>query len=216
MYISIIFKLKLCIYLIMDKFNNESNENNENNTNNETNEKKITIIGQNNRYQMKKVMKEEKKTKIRIETEKWSKLDKINLTIGKQIEVIKKIKENNYSSYNDESRIMCQQLDRKISGYKQQDVDKKVLDLEKLLNLKNVIDKLIDCELNCYYCTSKMYLLYEIVRESKQWTVDRINNDLGHNNDNFVVACLECNLKRRCRTKEKFLFTQQLCIVKKE
>jgi hypothetical protein len=184
-------------------------------SNNESNEKKITIIGQNNRYQMKKVMKEEKKTKIRVETEKWTKLDKINLTIEKQIEVIKKISENNYSSYDEESRIMCQQLERKISSYKQQDVEKKVLDLDKLLNLKNVIDKLIDCELNCYYCTCKMYLLYEIVRESKQWTVDRINNDLGHNNDNFVVACLECNLKRRCRTKEKFLFTQQLCIVKK-
>ena len=165
---------------------------------------------------MKKVMKEEKKIKIRVETEKWSNLDKIILTIEKQIEIIKKIRENNYISYDDESRIMCQQLDRKISSYKQQDIEKKVLDLEKLLNLKNVIDKLIDCELKCYYCSSKMYLLYEIVRESKQWTVDRINNDLGHNNDNFVMACLDCNLKRRCRTKEKFLFTQQLCIVKKD
>jgi len=211
MYISIIFKLKLYVYLIM-----EQQSHNKNNEINESNEKKITIIGQNNRYQMKKVMKEEKKNKIRIETEKWSNLDKIILTIEKQFELIKKIKENNYISYDDESRLMCQQLERKINGYKQQDVDKKVLDLEKLLNFKNVIDKLIDCDLNCYYCTSKMYLLYEIVRESKQWTVDRINNDLGHNNDNFVVACLDCNLKRRCRTKEKFLFTQQLCIVKKD
>jgi hypothetical protein len=200
----------------MDNVNNELNESNQINENNTNNEKKITIIGQNNRYQMKKVMKEEKKTKIRVETEKWTKLDKINLTIEKQIEVIKKISENNYTSYDDESRIMCQQLERKISSYKQQDVEKKVLDLDKLLNLKNVIDKLIDCQLNCYYCNSKMYLLYEIVRESKQWTVDRVNNDLGHNNDNFVVACLECNLKRRCKTKEKFLFTQQLCIVKKD
>jgi len=203
----------------MEQSNNELNKSNESNQINESNtnnEKKITIIGQNNRYQMKKVMKEEKKTKIRVETEKWTKLDKINLTIEKQIQVIKKISENNYSSYDEESRIMCQQLERKISSYKQQDIEKKVLDLDKLLNLKNVIDKLIDCELNCYYCTCKMYLLYEIVRENKQWTVDRVNNDLGHNNDNFVVACLECNLKRRCRTKEKFLFTQQLCIVKKD
>jgi hypothetical protein len=200
----------------MEQSNNELNKSNQINESNTNNEKKITIIGQNNRYQMKKVMKEEKKTKIRVETEKWTKLDKINLTIEKQIELIKKINENNYTSYDEESRIMCQQLERKISSYKQQDVDKKVLDLEKLLNLKNVIDKLINCEMNCYYCTSKMYLLYEIVRERKQWTVDRINNDLGHNNDNFVVACLECNLKRRCRTKEKFLFTQQLFIVKKD
>jgi hypothetical protein len=184
-------------------------------SNNENNEKKITIIGQNNRYLMKKVMKEEKKNKIRVETEKWTKLDKNSLTIEKQIDIIKKIKDNNYISYDDESRIMCQQLERKINGYKQQDIDKKILDLEKLITIKNVIDTLLDCELKCYYCNLKMLLLYEIVRESKQWTIDRINNDLGHNNDNFVVACLECNLKRRCRTKEKFLFTQQLSIVKK-
>ena len=63
---------------------------------------------------------------------------------------------------------------------------------------------------------SEIYILYEIVREMKQWSLDRINNDIGHNVGNLVVACLDCNLKRRCRTKEKFLFTQQLCIVKKD
>ena len=57
-----------------------NNENNHSDKSIENNEKKITIIGQNNRYQMKKVMKEEKKTKIRIETEKWCNLDKIILS----------------------------------------------------------------------------------------------------------------------------------------
>ena len=88
----------------MEQSNNELNKSNQSNQSNESNtnnEKKITIIGQNNRYQMKKVMKEEKKTKIRVETEKWTKLDKINLTIEKQIQVIKKISENNYSSYDE-------------------------------------------------------------------------------------------------------------------
>ena len=64
----------------MEQSNNELNKSNQSNQSNESNtnnEKKITIIGQNNRYQMKKVMKEEKKTKIRVETEKWTKLDKI-------------------------------------------------------------------------------------------------------------------------------------------
>jgi hypothetical protein len=49
-----------------------------------------------------------------------------------------------------------------------------------------------------------------------QWSVDRIDNDFGHNIDNFHLACLECNLKRRRRTDEKFLFTKQLNIIKSE
>jgi len=190
--------------------------NDDNNYNDDNTKKKITIIGQNNRYQMKKVIREEKKNKIRVEAEKWTNLDKNILTISKQLELIKKIQESNCKSFDDESHAIIQQLERKISSYKQQDIEKQILNLEKLIVLKNVIDKIVDCELNCYYCKYQMYLIYEIVRESKQWTVDRIDNDLGHNNDNFVLACLECNLKRRRRTKEKFLFTQQLCIVKKD
>jgi hypothetical protein len=61
-----------------------------------------------------------------------------------------------------------------------------------------------------------MFILYENVREPKQWTVDRINNDLGHNNDNFVLACLDCNLKRRCKSCDKFLFTKQLNIIRQD
>jgi hypothetical protein len=61
-----------------------------------------------------------------------------------------------------------------------------------------------------------MNVLYEISREMSQWSVDRINNDLGHNNNNFHLACLDCNLKRRRRTDEKYLFTKQLNIVKQD
>ena len=71
-----------------------------------------------------------------------------------------------------------------------------------------------DCELKCYYCLSEMNVLYDISRESKQWTVDRIDNDLGHNLTNFYLACLECNLTRRRRSDDKFLFTKQMKLVK--
>jgi hypothetical protein len=47
-----------------------------------------------------------------------------------------------------------------------------------------------------------------------QWSVDRINNNLGHNIDNFHLACLDCNLKRRRRTDDSFLFTKQLNVKK--
>jgi hypothetical protein len=60
-----------------------------------------------------------------------------------------------------------------------------------------------------------MNVLYDISRENKQWSVDRIDNNKGHIFDNFHLACLECNLKRRCKTDDKFLFTKQLNIIKK-
>jgi hypothetical protein len=57
--------------------------------------------------------------------------------------------------------------------------------------------------------------MYETVREKRQWTLDRINNDIGHNNDNVVICCLECNLKRGRLNDEKFKFTKQMKIIKK-
>ena len=111
---------------------------------------------------------------------------------------------------------ICWTNQQKINGYKQQDIDKKLLNNEKIINLKYIIDKLIETKVICYYCNCKMNILYENVRESKQWTVDRINNDLGHNIDNIVLACLDCNLKRRCKSADKFLFTKQLNIIRQD
>jgi hypothetical protein len=99
-------------------------------------------------------------------------------------------------------------------GYKQQDVLKKRYDENNFLTFESLINKMIECELKCRYCKKEMNVLYDISREMTQWSVDRINNDLGHNINNFHLACLECNLKRRRRTDEKFLFTKQLNIIK--
>ena len=106
--------------------------------------------------------------------------------------------------------------EKKLTGYKQQDIYKKNLNIEKIINLKHIIDKLIETEIKCYYCKCEMYILYENVRDLKQWSVDRINNDLGHNVDNIVLACLDCNLKRRCKSSDKFLFTKQLNIIRQD
>ena len=70
------------------------------------------------------------------------------------------------------------------------------------------------CKLICYYCNQSTLLLYENVREKKQWTLDRIDNDIGHNENNVVIACLECNLRRRRTNTSAFLFTKQLTIVR--
>ena len=107
------------------------------------------------------------------------------------------------------------EINKKISGYKQQDRIKNRYDETQFLTLESVIVQMVECELKCRYCRGEMNVIYDISRESRQWSVDRINNDLGHNLTNFHLACLECNLKRRRRTDEKFLFTKQLNIIKK-
>lgn len=59
-----------------------------------------------------------------------------------------------------------------------------------------------------------MLIFYQKVREISQWTLDRVDNDLSHKNDNVIIACLKCNLDRRRQNKDKFLFTKQLKINK--
>lgn len=181
-----------------------------------TEKKTIIITGQSNKYQIKKLLTEKKTDKKRVEIEKLN-LSKDYFIFEKQFVIIKNI--NNILNSEEEknvSKILIKQIEKKITSYKQQDINKKVLNNEKIINLKCIIDKLIETEIKCYYCKSEMYILYENVRDLKQWTVDRINNDIGHNTDNFVLACLDCNLKRRCKSCDKFLFTKQLNIIKQD
>jgi hypothetical protein len=161
----------------------------------------------------KHMITDHKKDKKRITTEKWT-FNEDDYSYHTQLKVIKDIQLNHYSFIDEISKISIQEINKKMYGYKQQDIIKKLLDVDKFITFESIINKMIDCELKCYYCKNEMNVLYNISREMKQWTVDRINNDLGHNLDNYYLACLECNLKRRRRNDDKFLFTKQLNIIK--
>jgi hypothetical protein len=183
------------------------------------NTKKILIINENDNKNTndKKVVREKREPKKRVEPQKWNLESSDFCNFNSQIEIIQQIKNNNYLATDDyNSKLIKRQIERKISGYKQQDILKKILVPEKLIRFPEIVDSFIQQEFKCYYCKANMYILYDMVRETMQWTVDRIDNDLGHNSDNFILACLGCNLKRRCRTKDKFLFTKQLVIVKEQ
>ena len=80
--------------------------------------------------------------------------------------------------------------------------------------LEEAIQKLIDCDLKCAYCAKFVKVIYKIVRDPLQWTLDRIDNKKNHSNANTLISCLQCNLKRRNINKEKFEFTQNMTIVK--
>ena len=110
--------------------------------------------------------------------------------------------------------IIKKEIKIKISSYRQQDINKKRLDKNNFVSYENVIEKLVASKLRCVYCKQSLFVLYKYIREQRQWTIDRINNDLGHNIDNIVISCLACNLKRRTTNMEKFKFTKQLKIIK--
>ena len=183
-------------------------------------EKKVLISGTSNRYQIKKLTRDEVEIKKRKSSEKWG-LSGEYFTSEKQEVIIKSLYEhiilNNIESIEmNFFNLIKAELNKKISSYKQQDIIRKLLNPEKFIDLNIIITKLYECNLECYYCKDKIFLLYEMARELKQWSVDRIDNNLGHNRDNIVIACLNCNLRRRCKDKDAFLFTKQLTIIKSQ
>ena len=182
-------------------------------------EKKINIVGTGTRYQMKKVIKngedeiksrkEIEKLELPLETFEWQQ----QYTIIN--EIYSNLKNNEViESCSDIIKIIKNQISSKLSGYKQQDILKKVFDKEKIIKYEEIIEKLKNCDLKCYYCNENVYLLYKLVREMKQWSLDRIDNNIGHTCDNVFISCLECNLKKRTKNSDSFLFTKQLKINK--
>ena len=105
------------------------------------------------------------------------------------------------------------EVERKLYGYKNQDVKKKKLS-DKLISYEECLEKLVISKLKCYYCKTDCLLTYENVREQSQWTLDRIDNTIGHNTDNVVICCLECNLERKNKSQDKYMFDMNLKIEK--
>ena len=42
--------------------------------------------------------------------------------------------------------------------------------------------------------------------KSNEWTIERIDNSIGHNKGNVEISCLNCNLRRRTMHYERYLF----------
>jgi hypothetical protein len=110
----------------------------------------------------------------------------------------------------DEKKYFIQALKNKLDSYKQQDKKKTYDAYDNFITLENIIEKLVACNMKCYYCNSKTLVLFKNLRENYQWTLDRLNNYDEHSNANTIICCLKCNLQRRRKNSEKFKFTKQL------
>ena len=183
---------------------------------NQTEEQKvIQIIGTHNKYLVKKVNRENTENKIpkrRVIMKKHDIVEK-DIPHETQFTYLKELKE--FKELLDKNKkFMKQEIERKISSYKHQDILKKIYEPEQFIDLDCILSKLIETNMMCHYCFCKVFVLYDNVREKYQWTVDRIDNAKGHTKDNYVISCLECNMKRRKQIFDKFMFTKTLKLVK--
>ena len=168
-------------------------------------EKNIVINGQNNKYRMKKVLPTQcdtnanKKDKLLLDEKYYHADNQLDLLLNSDSNIVSVI----------ETLVKT-----KLSGYKQQDKKKGVFQTDKFITTLEVIDLLKSISCKCYYCNIDMLLYYNKRNDKRQWTLDRINNDIGHNRENVVCSCLSCNIQKRARDHEKFLFTKTLNIIK--
>jgi hypothetical protein len=178
--------------------------------------KHVTII---NPTETSNVLKKKEK-KMRVQTHTWD-LDDFELSHQTQINILNHIHsnltnnltKNNQENFNNKYiNIFINNLKNKISSYKQQDILKQKLNSNNFINFENIIYLLQESQLKCCYCHKEIYILYKQVREMSQWTLDRIDNDTGHNFGNLVISCLKCNLKRRRINKNSFMLTKNMTI----
>lgn len=144
---------------------------------------------------------------------KWDKsFQNDNISIDKEKNELVKLYSNIDTSMN---KIMREEIQKKRNSYKQQDIKKK-RNIDFFVSLNECFELLLESKLKCSYCKKWVVILYQNIREKKQWTLDRVDNDKCHSKDNCVVSCLSCNISKKRLNDNKFRFTKQMILVKKE
>ena len=151
-------------------------------------------------------------------TDEWNTY-KQYLDISSQMDCIREIHDFFTQSpqlpLNKTSEYIQRQLRSKRSGYRSQDTLKHLYDETAFITEPEIVELLLKSEFKCFYCKEPVEVLYENVRHPKQWSLERIDNTLGHNRNNVEIACLSCNLRRRTMYYERYLATKQMRVVVK-
>jgi len=105
-----------------------------------------------------------------------------------------------------------EEIKKKLRAYKSQDKIKHKFNEELIITYEQIITKLYESKLKCYYCLCDMVILYNKKRQNTQWTLERLNNNIGHYDSNTCISCLKCNLQRRTDNYEYFKQGKQIKI----
>lgn len=108
------------------------------------------------------------------------------------------------------------EIRRKLASYRAQDVarGRAVAEGNQEPDVDGTITRLLGCGRRCYYCDKPTKVLYGKARAPNQWTLDRLDNTVGHTIKNTVIACMACNLRRRRQSAEAFKAVKQMRIVR--
>jgi hypothetical protein len=119
---------------------------------------------------------------------------------------------NDMIEMNDIKKEYEKEIKKKLGSYKAQDKQKNKYDKEQIISYNDIIKKLYDCELKCFYCDQYTVILFNKKREAIQWTLERLDNNIGHYDSNTCISCLKCNLQRRTDNYEYFKMGKQFKI----
>lgn len=170
--------------------------------------KVIDINGQNNRYLVKKANAYKSIPKQRNEYLELNEIIDLSFITHLCLSLKDALEQTDSQKY------IVNQVQKKLNSYASQDKQMNRYDKCDFISLNDVFEKIKISENKCFYCTETLLINYKFGREPKQWTLERKNNNIQHNDDNCVIACLQCNLKRRNTNYDAFKYTKQMKIVK--
>lgn len=183
------------------------------NTEKETETKTIILLPTEKETSKKIAEKEKKKRKI-TQANRWR-----DISVCEQMDLLNELVQmipipSEVNGYSESKKLLVSQLSQKLSGYKSQDMEKKKYSEKEFIQPHQLFNLLKESKMECCYCHEPMNMLYEHVREPKQWSLDRIDNDKGHNHDNVCISCLSCNLKRKTIHYPRFFQSKHMVFVK--
>lgn len=164
-----------------------------------------------------KLKSQEPKKRIITTTKRWD-FQPTEQTLEYQLTLLNELREWWNAPYGNPVKhiqLIKQLIHSKWYGYRTQDLEKNLYCVDDFITETEMVDLLIDSRLLCFYCRKEVQLLYEHVRETLQWSIERIDNKKGHNRGNVVIACLGCNLRRKTMYYERFRATKQMNISRK-
>ena len=172
-------------------------------------ERNITVLLKKTHKIKKIALDKPKKKRIGASNDEWTEmLAKFqDVSDTDLIEILENSPEN--------AKQLISHIRSKIRGYASQDREKGLYDADKFVCFQEVVELFKSSSTECFYCHARVLILYTIVRDTKQWTLERKDNSLGHNRDNVVLACLNCNMKRKCMKMERYILTKQLDHIEK-